>query len=73
MQNKNDLIGIDTGFKELNNILSGFKKQELIILAARPGVGKTALALNFASAACKQGKYVALFLLRWVKNKLLRD
>ena len=72
MQNKNDLIGIDTGFKELNNILSGFKKQELIILAARPGVGKTALALNFASAACKQGKYVAFISLEMGKEQIVK-
>lgn len=72
MQNKNELIGIDTGFKGLNEILSGFKKQELIILAARPGVGKTALALNFASAACKQKKYVAFISLEMGKEQIVK-
>ena len=72
MQDKNDLIGIDTGFKGLNDILSGFKKQELIILAARPGVGKTALALNFAATACKLEKYVAFISLEMGKEQIVK-
>ncbi len=46
-----DLIGINTGFEELNNYTYGFQPGELIILAARPGVGKSAFALNVASKA----------------------
>ena len=40
--------GIPTGFKELDNLLAGFQKSDLIILAARPSVGKTSIALDFA-------------------------
>ncbi len=55
------LVGIDTGFVELNNKTLGFQAGNLIILAARPAMGKTALALNFAQAALDAGKAVAVF------------
>lgn len=55
------LIGLDTGFSELNKITAGFKEGELIILAARPAMGKTALAINIARTNLEQGKAVALF------------
>lgn len=42
------LFGIDTGFKDLNNITGGLQKSDLIILAARPSMGKTAFAVNIA-------------------------
>lgn len=45
------LRGIPSGFKSLDNILSGFQNSDLVILAARPSLGKTALALNFAKNA----------------------
>ncbi len=52
-ESKMGLTGVNSGFADLNYKLSGFQKSELIILAARPGMGKTALALNFAmNAAC---------------------
>jgi len=47
-ENKGELRGVPTGFKDLDNILSGFQKQDLIIIAARPSVGKTTLALDIA-------------------------
>lgn len=47
------LLGLDTGFDELNALTFGFQKGELIILAARPAVGKSAFALNIAANACK--------------------
>ncbi len=47
------LTGITSGFKSIDNITDGFQRGDLIILAARPGTGKTALALNFVvNAAC---------------------
>ncbi len=46
------LTGLDTGFTELNKITFGFQNGELIILAARPGIGKSAFALNLASNVC---------------------
>jgi replicative DNA helicase len=51
--NKRPLIGIDTGFSKLNELTSGWQKGDMVVLAARPGVGKTALALTFAKAAMK--------------------
>ncbi len=47
-ETKGVLRGVSSGFKELDNLLSGFQKSDLIILAARPSVGKTALALDIA-------------------------
>ena len=51
MMKKGELTGVSSGFKDLDALLWGFQKQEMIILAARPSMGKTSLALNFAEAA----------------------
>lgn len=48
-----ELSGLDTGFAPLNELTFGLQKGELIILAARPGVGKSAFALNIATNACE--------------------
>ncbi len=54
--------GVKTGFPTLDKMTNGFKPGELIIIAARPGIGKTTLAVNFAiNAAVKYGKSVAMF------------
>ena len=66
-----ELIGIDTGYEELNDFTFGFQRGELIILAARPGVGKSALALNIASNVCQKGKYVAFFSLEMGLDQIL--
>lgn len=63
-------IGIDTGFSELNKMTTGFNKGELIILAARPAMGKTALALNMAVPTLKDGKGVAFFSLEMGAEQL---
>lgn len=63
-------IGIDTGFNELNKMTTGFNKGELIILAARPAMGKTALALNMAIPTLKEGKGVAFFSLEMGAEQL---
>jgi replicative DNA helicase len=56
------LLGITTGFTKLDEKTSGFQKKDLIILAARPSMGKTALALNFAlNAAIKENATVMFF------------
>jgi replicative DNA helicase len=47
--------GIMTGFADLDNVLSGFRDSEMVLLAARPSVGKTSLATGFALAAAKAG------------------
>ena len=66
-----NLVGLDTGYPDLNNLTSGFKKNELIILAARPSIGKSTLALNFAANACKNKKHVALFSLEMGHDQLI--
>lgn len=52
-KNRDKLTGISTGFQDLDNYLNGFQNSDLLILAARPSMGKTALALNLATNACK--------------------
>ena len=60
--NKGDITGIPTGFYELDKLTSGFHPHELIIVAARPGMGKTAIALNMVTNfAINSKKTVALF------------
>ena len=49
MKSKNPITGISTGFEKLDQMTSGFQREEFIIIGARPSVGKTALALNMAS------------------------
>ena len=51
MMKKGEKTGVVTGFKDLDDLTFGFQKQEMIVLAARPSVGKTSLALNIAEAA----------------------
>lgn len=67
----NGLIGLDTGFPKLNEMTFGFQENELIILAARPAIGKSALALNFAANVCKkENKSVAFFSLEMGVDQL---
>ena len=61
-ENKNEITGVATGFYEFDKITSGLHENELIILAARPGMGKTAFALNIATNVAKNTKKaVAIF------------
>ncbi|MFM2414537.1 MAG: hypothetical protein RI911_230 [Candidatus Parcubacteria bacterium] len=65
------LRGVPTGFTALDNMLSGLQKSDLIILAARPSVGKTTLALDIArQSAVKHGTPVALFSLEMSSQQL---
>jgi replicative DNA helicase len=71
-ENTGELRGVPSGFKDLDNKLSGFQKSDLIILAARPSVGKTSLALDFARhAAVKSNIAVAIFSLEMSKEQLV--
>lgn len=64
--------GVPTGFKALDNKLSGLQPSDLIILAARPSMGKTSLALNIAvNAAIKAHKTVGVFSLEMSKEQLV--
>lgn len=66
------VTGIETGFEVLDSMTSGLQSGELIIIAARPSLGKTALALNIAAhAAAGPGKAVAVFSLEMSKESLL--
>jgi replicative DNA helicase len=56
-----ELRGVPTGFKSIDNILSGLQKSDLILLGARPSVGKTTLALDIARLAAHSGKAVGIF------------
>lgn len=53
-RNQDQLMGIPSGFTMLDNMLGGFQKSDLIILAARPGMGKTSMVLSIAQHAAKQ-------------------
>lgn len=64
------LSGIDSGYTDINNMTDGFQKGNLIVLAARPSVGKTALALNFAMNACKTDTKVIFFAYEMSANEL---
>ena len=69
--NKGKISGLSTGYYDLDNITDGFHKNELIILAARPAMGKTALALNMATnAALKSKKSVIVFTLEMRAEQL---
>lgn len=60
-QMSGDLRGVSTGFADLDRMTSGLQKSDLIILAARPSMGKTAFALNIAVNAAKTDKKVLIF------------
>ncbi|MDO6856464.1 replicative DNA helicase [Mesomycoplasma ovipneumoniae] len=62
--------GTSTGYDNLDAVTSGFQKGDLIVLAARPSVGKTAFALNLAWNVCKSQKSVLFFSLEMPKNDL---
>jgi replicative DNA helicase len=63
--------GVPSGFARLDNITNGWQKGDMIVLAARPSVGKSALSLAFALNAAKTGKSVAFFSLEMPANQLV--
>ena len=70
---EDNVTGLTTGYDNLNNLTQGFQKTELTIIAARPSVGKTALALNFAyKAATRKQVPVAIFSLEMASELLVR-
>ena len=69
--NPGKLPGLPTGFSQLDQYIGGLSKSDLILLAARPGMGKTAIALNMAvNAAKRSGKTVAIFQLEMSREQL---
>ena len=71
-QNKGKLTGTTTGFRDLDNELHGLQKSDLVLIAARPAMGKTSFALNIASsAAIRGGVPVAIFSLEMSGTQLV--
>lgn len=69
---EHELRGVSTGFKSLDDMLAGFQKSDLIILAARPSVGKTAFALDIARrTAVNHGNSVGIFSLEMSSQQLV--
>jgi len=67
------VTGVSSGFPDLDHMTAGFQKSDLIIVAGRPSMGKTALALNFAQhAAISEGVAVAIFSLEMAKEALVQ-
>ena len=60
-KDKQKIRGVSSGFKDVDNMLAGFQRSDLFILAARPSMGKTALMLNFAHNVAVQSKEPVLF------------
>ena len=65
------LVGVDTGFGELNKMTTGFGKGDLVIIAARPAMGKTSFVLNTVNSLISQGKGVAFFSLEMPAEQLM--
>ena len=73
LRNKKGVTGIRTGYVELDKITNGFQRGDLIILAARPAMGKSALALNFANEVSKLNEgAVAVFSLEMPADSLMK-
>ena len=71
-KDKQKIRGVPTGYKDLDNMLAGFQRSDLVILAARPSMGKTALALNFAhNIAVQSHQPVLIFSLEMSKEQLV--
>lgn len=71
-KDKGAIRGVPTGYRDMDNMLAGFQRSDLIILAARPSMGKTALSLNFAqNVAVQSGFSVLMFSLEMSKEQLV--
>ncbi len=70
--NKEEAVGVPTGFSMLDNVLVGMGKSDLVLVGARPGMGKTSFALNVATnVAKKSNKTVCIFSLEMSKEQLV--
>lgn len=71
-ENKGQLRGVPSGFKELDHLLAGFQKSDLVIIAARPSMGKTSLVLNIAvHVAAREKIPVGIFSLEMSRDQLV--
>lgn len=71
-QKGSDMTGVTTGYVELDKLTSGWQPSDLIIIAARPGMGKTAFTLSLAKNAAEHGKGVAVFSLEMASVQLVQ-
>ncbi len=69
-ETKDDYIGIPTGIGDLDKVITGLNKSDLIIVGARPGMGKTSFALNIARNVALKGKKVAFFSLEMTRDQI---
>ncbi len=71
-EQKNSMAGVPTGFQDVDDLFHGFRGGDLVILAARPGVGKTSFALNLATNSAKLGVTVAFLSLEMSAAQLVQ-
>jgi len=71
LENPQSLIGLDTGLRDLNRVLGGLEPEILIVIAGRPGMGKTSLALTLAMNVARKGHNVGFASLEMSKRHLL--
>jgi replicative DNA helicase len=72
-RHKGEMIGIPTGFSDIDRLLGGLQRSDMVILAARPSVGKTSLALSIAHSATKKyGQRVAFFSLEMSDEQVVQ-
>ena len=71
-ERKTHMAGVPTGFKDVDDLFHGLRGGDLVILAARPGVGKTSFALNLAVNAASEGISVAFFSLEMSSGQLVQ-
>ncbi len=70
-EDREEYLGIPTGYRLLDSVITGLNRSDLLVLAARPGMGKTAFALNIAVNVAKKGKKVAIFSLEMSNEQLV--
>lgn len=68
--NRGQITGVPSGFKSVDEITNGWQAGDLVVLAARPSIGKTAFVLNIAEAASRHGKHVVVFSLEMKRRQL---
>ncbi|WP_425516015.1 replicative DNA helicase [Ligaoa zhengdingensis] len=71
-EDRSQHLGLPSGFTQLDNLITGLNRSDLILLAARPAMGKTSFALNIAANVAKKGKTVAVFSLEMSKEQLVQ-
>ncbi len=70
VEHRGELLGIDTGFASVNEVTMGWQAGDLVVIAARPSIGKTAFVLNSLVHAARAGKRAALFSLEMRRRQL---